>query len=175
MTATVNGWTVGYTAAGGVLLWSGVKGTTISAAVRSILAGQQPSGDTEQIGTPTVSEADSTTPAASTGTGTPSSGAAANQATARLLAAPYGWSTGSEWTALVDLWNQESGWSTTAQNPSSGAYGIPQALPANKMPAAALPPTNSATAQINWGLSYIKTTYGDPVTAWQHEQDDGWY
>jgi hypothetical protein len=173
MAGTVNGLTVGYTAVGGVLLWSGLKGTTISAAVRSILAGQQPSGDTETIGTPTVSVANS---AAATATGgTPSASAAANQATAKLLAQPYGWSTGAEWTALVDLWNRESGWSTTAKNASSGAYGIPQALPASKMPAAALPPTNSASAQISWGLSYIASTYGSPSAAWAHEESDGWY
>jgi hypothetical protein len=177
MASTVNGWTVGYTAVGGVLLWSGLKGTTISATVRSVLAGQAPSGDTETIGTPTVSETSptsATSSATATG-GTASPSAAANQATAKLLAQPYGWSTGAEWAALVALWQGESGWSTTAKNPTSGAYGIPQSYPASKMPAAALPPTNSASAQISWGLAYIKSTYGDPIAAEAFDVANGGY
>jgi cell wall-associated NlpC family hydrolase len=85
------------------------------------------------------------------------------------MAAAYGW-TGSEWTALFKLWNQESSWNANAVNPSSGAYGIPQALghghPYN---------LGDAKAQIAWGLDYIKGRYGDPATAWAHEVAQGWY
>lgn len=91
------------------------------------------------------------------------------------LAGGYGWGTGAQWLCLVALWDRESGWSATATNPQSGAYGIPQALPPSKMPAAALPPESSAPSQITWGLSYIAGTYGTPCGAWQHETDDGWY
>jgi hypothetical protein len=75
------------------------------------------------------------------------------------------------------LWNQESGWSNTARNKSSGAYGIPQALPPSKMGAAANPPQSSYIAQINWGLGYIKNRpgYGSPAAAWAHEVAHGWY
>jgi hypothetical protein len=79
----------------------------------------------------------------------------------------------------VSLWNRESGWSNTAENPSSGAYGIAQALghgPTNQYPAGpANPPVSSASAQIAWGLSYIKQTYGSPSAAWAHEESEGWY
>jgi SLT domain-containing protein len=101
--------------------------------------------------------------------------AAANQAIAKNLAAVYGWSSGAQWDALVKLWEKESSWNNRAVNKSSGATGIPQALPATKMPAAAQAPTYNASSQIQWGLQYIKSRYGDPIHAWAHEQSAGWY
>ena len=171
----VNGFTIAYTAIGGIVLWSGITGTTLTTTFQDLLKGQAPSQNEEAI--PIVAQ--SSTGSSSTGsaapgnTGAANAGAAANQATAKLLAAPYGWSTGTQWADLVSLWNQESGWSNTAENPTSGAYGIAQALghgPTNQYPAgAANPPTSSASAQISWGLSYIKSTYGSPSAAWAHE------
>jgi SLT domain-containing protein len=58
----------------------------------------------------------------------------------------------------------ESGWNNFARNPSSGAFGIPQALPPGKMGAAAA--GGNAAAQIAWGLSYIKSVYGSPANAY---------
>lgn len=105
--------------------------------------------------------------------------AAKNQQIGKMLAASYGWSTGTEWDDLVRLWDQESGWSNTAENPTSHAYGIPQALPYTKMPKPAWPPSAGGsadpTSQISWGLSYIRSTYGSPSAAWAHEQADNWY
>ena len=79
---------------------------------------------------------------------------------------------------LVPLWNQESSWDQFAEN-ASGAYGIPQALPYTKMPQAAWPASaggsSDPSAQISWGLGYIKGVYGTPCNAWAHEQADGWY
>jgi hypothetical protein len=92
----------------------------------------------------------------------------------RAMAAQRGWS-GTQWDALFQLWQRESGWNRLARNPSSGAYGIPQALPASKMGPAANPPTSSAAAQIAWGLGYIASVYGNPVAAWAHETRFGWY
>jgi hypothetical protein len=60
----------------------------------------------------------------------------------------------------------ESGWNQYARNPSSGAYGIPQALPASKMGAAANPPQSNPAAQISWMVGYIKSVYGDPINAY---------
>jgi len=78
-----------------------------------------------------------------------------------------------------ELWTRESGWSNTAENRKSGAYGIAQALghgPTNQYPAGpANPPTSDPRAQVEWGLGYIANTYGDPCAAWAHEESQGWY
>ncbi len=186
MPGKINGFSLAYTVAGGIVLWSGIKGWSISQTFKNLLSGTTPTANTEQItDTAFGGPADTTSPAGSTAsapagnTGADTATAAANQAIAKLLAAPYGWSTGTEWTDLVSLWNQESGWSNTAENPTSDAYGIPQALPYTKMPKAAWPPSAggsaNATSQISWGLSYIKSTYGSPSAAWAHETADDWY
>lgn len=74
--------------------------------------------------------------------------------------------TAEQMGALRSLWMAESGWKANARNAASGAYGIPQALPANKMASAGGDWRTSAATQIRWGLSYIKSRYGDPATAW---------
>lgn len=178
MPGRVNGFSLAYAATGGVVLWSGISGTSLSTTFRGLLQGQAPSANQEPVTTiPAASSTGSTAAPAAGDTGANSASAAENQAIARLLAAPYGWSAGTQWDDLVSLWNRESGWSTTATNPSSGAYGIPQALPPTKMPAAAQASGgSSASAQISWGLQYIQETYpGGPEGAWAHEQANGWY
>ncbi|MBR4414734.1 MAG: G5 domain-containing protein [Aeriscardovia sp.] len=92
------------------------------------------------------------------------------QTIAQQMVAARGWSA-SQFTCLVELWQKESGWSVTAENPS-GAYGIPQALPGSKMGPGW---QSSATVQITWGLGYIAGRYGTPCNAWAHEVSDGWY
>ncbi len=76
---------------------------------------------------------------------------------------------------LDKLWSKESGWNHRAANPSSGAYGIPQALPGGKMASAGADWRNSPATQIKWGLGYIKGRYGSPCRAWGHSQSVGWY
>jgi membrane protein involved in colicin uptake len=92
----------------------------------------------------------------------------------RQLAAERGW-TGSQWGCLDSLFQRESGWSTHASNGSSGAYGIPQALPGSKMSSAGPDWQNSPVTQIKWGLGYISGRYGTPCAAWSHSQSSGWY
>ena len=92
------------------------------------------------------------------------------QQIAQTMAAARGW-TGAQFTCLVELWQRESGWRVTAENPS-GAYGIPQALPGSKMGPGW---QSSATVQISWGLGYIASRYGTPCGAWSHELSAGWY
>ncbi|MBO0837960.1 MAG: lytic transglycosylase domain-containing protein, partial [Actinobacteria bacterium] len=82
---------------------------------------------------------------------------------------------GSQFSCLDQVWQKESGWSTSAQNASSGAYGIPQALPGSKMASAGPDWQTNAETQIKWGLQYIKSTYGTPCGALAHEQSSGWY
>lgn len=76
---------------------------------------------------------------------------------------------------LVSLWNRESGWNPKSSNKSSGAYGIPQAVPGNKMAVYGSDWQTNPVTQIKWGLSYIKSRYKTPCGAWSHSQSTGWY
>ena len=121
---------------------------------------------TQNTGTaqPTPSATASAAPAAS---GSP-------QQIARAMLGSFGWSS-SQFSCLDPLWAHESGWSVTAYNAGSGAYGIPQALPGSRMASAGPDWQNNAATQVRWGLEYIKGTYGSPCAAWDHEQATGWY
>ena len=90
------------------------------------------------------------------------------------MLATFGWSSG-QFSCLDPLWAHESGWSVTAENAGSGAYGIPQALPGSRMSSAGPDWQANAATQIRWGLEYIKGTYGSPCGAWDHELATGWY
>lgn len=85
-----------------------------------------------------------------------------------------GWDQ-SQYDCLVSLWNKESGWNVYAQNRSSGAYGIPQALPGTKMATAGADWQTNPATQITWGLGYISGRYGTPCGAWAKSQASGWY
>jgi TP901 family phage tail tape measure protein len=76
-----------------------------------------------------------------------------------------GWSA-DQWAALRALWMGESGWNPKALNKSSGAFGIPQALPAKKMASAGADWQTNPATQIKWGLDYIKSRYGSPGAAY---------
>lgn len=97
----------------------------------------------------------------------PSGGAANGSAVAigQRMAAARGW-LGPQWDALYALWNGESGWDPLAHNASSGAHGIPQALPGNKMAAFGADWYNNPTTQIAWGDDYIAGRYGTPSNAY---------
>jgi hypothetical protein len=122
---------------------------------------------------PSSSPAPSASPSPSAPPAPPAPSGSPQQIALGMLGS-YGWSSG-QFSCLVSLWNQESGWNVEATNPASGAYGIPQALPGLKMASAGPDWQTDATTQIRWGLGYIKGTYGSPCGAWAHEQADGWY
>jgi hypothetical protein len=99
---------------------------------------------------------------------------AANAALARRMVPA--WSGGANWSAWNNVAMRESGWNQFARNPTSGAYGIPQALPPTKMPFAAQAAGGSQPgAQIAWMAFYMRNRYGGPQGAWAHEQQFGWY
>ncbi|MDR0990670.1 MAG: ubiquitin-like domain-containing protein [Propionibacteriaceae bacterium] len=85
-----------------------------------------------------------------------------------------GWGD-DQFSCLKQLWQRESGWRTTAGNPSTGAYGIPQALPGSKMASAGADWQTNPATQITWGLGYISQRYGTPCGAWGAFQSKGWY
>ncbi|MEQ4721388.1 MULTISPECIES: lytic transglycosylase domain-containing protein [unclassified Nonomuraea] len=80
-----------------------------------------------------------------------------------------------EFRCLDNLWTRESNWNHRAYNRSSGAYGIPQALPAGKMRGAGSDWKSNPETQIRWGLAYIKGRYGRPCGAWGHWRSHNWY
>lgn len=89
------------------------------------------------------------------------------------MIAARGWGN-DQFSCLVSLYNKESGWNTYAAN-SSGAYGIPQALPGSKMASAGADWATNPATQISWGLGYITARYGTPCDAWSHSVNVGWY
>lgn len=76
---------------------------------------------------------------------------------------------------LDALWTRESGWNERSQNASSGAYGIPQALPGSKMAVYGSDWQTNPVPQIKWGLNYIAGRYSTPCGAWSHWQANNWY
>ncbi|MGO3796950.1 MAG: ubiquitin-like domain-containing protein [Pauljensenia sp.] len=96
------------------------------------------------------------------------------RAIAQSMVAARGWSD-TEFQCLVSLWDRESGWNPYAANRSSGAYGIPQALPGSKMASAGADWQTNPATQITWGLGYIAGRYGTPCGAWAHSNSVGWY
>ena len=93
---------------------------------------------------------------------------------ASIAAQRYGWGSG-QFSCLDALWSRESGWDPYASNPSSGAYGIPQALPASKMSAYGADWRTNPVTQIQWGLAYIRDSYATPCGAWSAFRSQGWY
>ena len=102
----------------------------------------------------------------------PDPGSAKSSAYEMVIA--RGWGE-NEFSCLVSLWDRESGWNAAAANSSSGAYGIPQALPGSKMASAGSDWATNPATQIAWGLGYISDRYDSPCGAWAHSEDRGWY
>ncbi|MEJ5888017.1 hypothetical protein WDZ16_06020 [Pseudokineococcus marinus] len=93
---------------------------------------------------------------------------------AASMVADRGWSS-DQMSCLDQLWTKESGWQWDADNPTSSAYGIPQALPGSKMASAGADWETNPVTQITWGLQYIADVYGTPCSAWSHSQATNWY
>jgi hypothetical protein len=165
---------LGAVAAGGVLVFAGLKGYSIPATLQDIMTGRNPQDQ---------AKANPITGTAAAGQGAPGGGSpggnvisgtnAQNRALGKKMAAARGW-TGAQWTALDSLWGTyESGWSSTVKNPGSSASGIAQNI-------AGFGPgyeSGNAAQQITWGLDYIQGRYGDPVHALAFElsHNPHWY
>jgi hypothetical protein len=152
------------------------KATTVSPnQMASAQAAASPSSDTSgntgNTGSGTTgntgSSSSNTTPVAA-----PDPGSA--QSIAYNMMSSFGFSPGSQWECLDETWQKESSWEYDAEN-ASGAYGIPQALPASKMASAGSDYETNPTTQIKWGLGYISSVYGTPCSAWSHSQATNWY
>ena len=117
-------------------------------------AAQASAADTKKLGSPTK---------------------AANKETARQLALSlYGWGE-DQFTCYDNIIMRESVWDQFADNPTSSAYGITQALPGNRMASEGADWKTNPATQIKWGLKYVKERYGPPCQAWSFKTAKGWY
>jgi hypothetical protein len=97
------------------------------------------------------------------------------RAVAREIAqSKYGWGS-FQFACLDKLWTKESNWRYKARNKSSGAHGIPQALPATKMESIGTDWRTNPVTQISWGLRYIEVRYETPCKAYKKFQRSNWY
>jgi len=168
---------------GSILVYAGTKGFSMLAVMQNLITGKPIATDVTIIN-PLKTPGTAVGAAASEGiqgvTGMGVNPAGSPKQIGQSLAAGMGW-TGVQWDSLVKLWDGESNWNPRAKNSSSGAYGIPQALPHTKMPKAAWPESaggsSDARTQIQWGLNYIKQRYGTPQMAWAfwQRQSPHWY
>ena len=93
---------------------------------------------------------------------------------AKALLSEFGFGQ-DQFPCLDSLYTGESGWRVDADNPSSSAYGIPQALPGSKMASAGPDWETNPETQIRWGLGYISDRYGSPCGAMDFKSGHGWY
>lgn len=146
-------------------LMSALSGTSAGGAMSLSASATSTSGGTTSSDTEsTVSEKDAP------------KNVKANVALGKKMAAEKGW-TGKQWNALYELWMHESGWRHWADNPTSDAYGIPQAMSNLHKETATAAWRNSPKKQIEWGLKYIAGKYKNPVNAWSfwNSKNPHWY
>lgn len=88
-----------------------------------------------------------------------------------------------QWSCMDKLISKESGWKVNARNSSSGAFGLPQALPGSKMASAGADWETNPVTQVKWMINYIYWSKkfwngeekGNACSAWNHSQSKGWY
>lgn len=179
--AGVNGTALGAAGAGVLFLYAGIKNVSVLAALRNLIKGTAPA----------AGQASGAAAGNVTGGEANVSGGSA-QALLQNAAAQHGW-TGAQWQALANVEMAEAGFNPNATNPSSGAYGLAQALGHGQGAATQGTVTNEyggfglssaeakaansgdAGAQAVWMCNYIAATYGTPEAAWAHEQAHHWY
>jgi phage protein D len=92
----------------------------------------------------------------------------------QILKNKFGYGS-SQFDCFDNIIMRESMWRVNATNPSSGAYGIPQALPGSKMASEGSDWRTNPATQIIWGIKYMKDRYGSPCSAWGFKSSHGWY
>lgn len=92
----------------------------------------------------------------------------------QILKNKYGYGS-DQFSCFDNIIMRESMWDLNATNASSGAYGIPQALPGSKMATIASDWRTNPATQITWGIEYMKDRYGSPCGAWGFKSSHGWY
>jgi Transglycosylase SLT domain len=92
----------------------------------------------------------------------------------QILKNKFGYGS-SQFDCFNNIIIRESMWRIDATNPSSGAYGIPQALPGSKMASVGSDWRTNPATQITWAIKYMKDRYGSPCSAWSFKRANGWY
>ncbi len=150
-------------------------GEAVERTELSSVVAAQPVDEVVLVGTGATTTAGSSSGGGSSSSSPPATYSGSDpRGIAQAMLPSYGWSS-DQWSCLNNLWQRESNWNPYAQNPSSGAYGIPQSLPGNKMASAGSDWQTNPATQIDWGLGYIQARYGSPCAAWGHSQSVGWY
>ena len=80
-----------------------------------------------------------------------------------------------QFQCFSNIVDHESSWNYRAVNPSSGAYGLFQALPGSKMSSVGADWQTNPATQIKWGLNYMNERYDSPCGAWSFWQANHWY
>ncbi|MGO4754237.1 transglycosylase SLT domain-containing protein, partial [Streptomyces sp. 2MCAF27] len=80
-----------------------------------------------------------------------------------------------QFQCFSNIVNHESTWNYRAENPSSGAYGLVQALPGSKMSSVGADWRTNPATQIKWGLNYMNERYDSPCGAWSFWQANNYY
>ncbi|MFJ2191103.1 transglycosylase SLT domain-containing protein [Kitasatospora sp. NPDC087861] len=101
--------------------------------------------------------------------------ATANAATASPKALAAQIVPANQLASFSQIIAHESSWNVTATNPSSGAYGLAQALPGSKMATHGSDWRTNPVTQIKWALDYMNSRYGSPNAAWNFWQTHHWY
>lgn len=147
-------------------------GTSELEAIMSALGGGVSAGSTG-LSSQTSSSSSATTSTTSSAKSPTSNKRKDLQNYAKSLLQKYGWT--SQWNDFNALEMSEAGWNPTATNPSSGAYGLAQALPASKYNSAGSDWKTNGGTQLRWMMDYIKERYGSPAKAWSFHQRNNWY
>ncbi|GAA1973076.1 lytic transglycosylase domain-containing protein [Catenulispora subtropica] len=135
-----------------------------------------PSTTSKPTVTPTKTTTTPSAPATSSSSSSSSSvGMGINATPAQAQAIAKQLVPSGQYACFANIISRESSWNVHATNPSSGAYGLGQALPGDKMAPYGSDWRNSATIQIKWALAYMTGRYGSPCAAWTFWQNHSWY
>jgi hypothetical protein len=167
---------------GVAFVWSALSGKDVWGSIQTVLSGgtldtslssEEVSSPTRQAGTTTTAGGDTTVGPTTNGLDPSGHSVADLQTYARSLLAQRGWS--GQWADFNSLVMSESGWRWNATNPSSGAYGIAQALPPSKYASSGADWKTNGYTQLRWMVGYVAQRYGSPSAAWSFHKRNNWY
>lgn len=145
--------------------------TVISSNVFASYVKKAPVDKVILVGTGSASSGSSSSSSSSIGTTVPA-GEMQQWAHDYLLSNGY---TEADFSATVYIINHESGWRVNATNASSGAYGLPQALPGSKMASAGADWATNYQTQLKWFWDYCNSRYGSVQGAYNFWVANHWY